>query len=87
MEKKFESDFPAKAAFTVPKKKFGKAVDRNKLKRRMREVYRKNKNTLYNSITDKKIILIFIYIATEITEYKTIEQAIKTTLTKIGSSK
>ena len=33
---------------SVPKKLFSRAVDRNKIKRRMREVLRKNKNIFYN---------------------------------------
>jgi len=35
---------PSQALFVVPKKRFKRAVDRNKLRRRIRESYRLNKH-------------------------------------------
>ena len=40
--------------FSAPKKKFKKAVTRNRLKRLMRESYRKNKHSLYDFLAEKK---------------------------------
>ena len=37
-------------AFTVPKRSFRRAVDRNRLKRQMREVYRLNKHLLNETL-------------------------------------
>lgn len=49
------TDFPAQIAFSVPKRNFKKAVDRNRMKRLMRESYRKNKSDIYTLLLDKKI--------------------------------
>lgn len=39
--------------FSAPKKKFKKAVTRNRLKRLMREAFRKNKHELYDFLTEQ----------------------------------
>jgi len=58
-------DVPVQAAFTVPKRLFKKAVDRNRIKRIMREAYRLNKNDLYEycNLNNKKFALLFVYVA------------------------
>ena len=52
MSCKFESKFPAKVLISAPARNFSKATDRNYIKRLIREVYRKNKNILYDSMPD-----------------------------------
>jgi ribonuclease P protein component len=39
--------YPARAAFAVSSRAFPSAVDRNRIKRQLREIYRKNKWRLY----------------------------------------
>jgi len=46
---------------SVPKRFFKKAVDRNHLKRLLREAYRKNKHTVYDAI-DKPYIFMFLFL-------------------------
>jgi len=55
--------YPAQAAFTVPKKFFKHAVDRNRIKRLMREAYRLNKNTLFEKLLVQKqqIACMFVF--------------------------
>ena len=43
----------ATATVTVSKRNFKRAVDRNKLKRRMREAYRRNKQMLIDTLNEK----------------------------------
>ena len=68
-------NYPVQLAISVPKKIFKRAVDRNKIKRRIREVYRKSKKALYEHLASKniKITLLLIYSDKQIAEYKTLE--------------
>jgi ribonuclease P protein component len=54
-----EHNYPYKiqAGVTVSKRNFKKAVDRNRIKRLLREVYRKNKFVIYESENTKNIYL------------------------------
>ena len=67
---------PLKTIVSVPKKRFKKAVDRNLLKRRIREVIRKNKNYLFacNKSEEDQLHLCVIFINNTIIEYKYIEE-------------
>ena len=69
--------FPAQILISIPKKRFKRAVDRNLLKRRIREIYRLNKSVdLYPFLNErsKKIILGVNYIGNEIVEYSSLEK-------------
>ncbi|NJW54478.1 ribonuclease P protein component [Salinimicrobium sp. CDJ15-81-2] len=63
-----------KAAVSVPKRNFKRAVDRIKIKRLMREAYRKNKY-LVTSNLDISYALMFIYTGREINDYTKILRA------------
>ena len=64
-----------KAMFVVPKKKFKRANDRNKLKRRMLEAYRLQKAELYVVDGPVKLNLAFLYYGNKTEEYETIFKA------------
>ncbi|MCF8330864.1 MAG: ribonuclease P protein component [Bacteroidales bacterium] len=61
-----------KVLFSVSKKKFKKAIDRNVLKRKMREAYRLNKHQLKNHKSDQLVVAI-IYSGGKVLDYKHIE--------------
>lgn len=84
----FESHFPVRVMFVVPKKKHKRANKRNIIKRRMREVYRLNKQSLYNDIgKDRKFDIMFICLSNDELEYTVIEKTMTLLMTKIGALK
>lgn len=71
-----------KAAFTVPKRNFKRAVDRNHFKRLMREAYRLHKNKL-NPNNGNHFALLFLYIGRKDGGFGEIEKAIVSLLKKL----
>jgi ribonuclease P protein component len=71
--------------FSVSKKKIKKAVDRNLVKRRMKEAYRLNKSEILTSPHQNKLIGL-IYVSSEIGTFQFIEQKIRKILTRIAES-
>lgn len=65
--------------FSVPKKNFKRAVDRNLLKRRMREAFRLNKNTIAAS---NKLVIAYIYSAKEILTFAQIQERLVKTFNR-----
>ncbi len=67
---------PCQVVFSVPKKSFKKAVDRNLLKRRMRESYRMHKQELYDHLAkeQKNLHLLIIYTSREVLDFAEIDK-------------
>lgn len=80
-----ESTYPVQVLISVSKKNFKHAVDRNRIKRLVREAYRKQKYLLYDSLLlkEKKIVLALSYIAKEELSYAEIETKIIVTLQRL----
>ncbi len=66
------SKYPAQVGVSVPKRNFKNAVDRNRLKRLLRETYRKQKQIVYNTI-EKPFVYMISYIGKEEVTYAEIE--------------
>jgi ribonuclease P protein component len=62
---------PLQTGFAVSSKHFKKAVDRNRIKRLMREAYRLQKNELQSLLIlqQKQLAVFFIYVGNELPEY------------------
>ncbi|NDV47308.1 ribonuclease P protein component [Paludibacter sp. 221] len=84
VEKK-ENDVSVKVMVSVPKKRFKRAVKRNRLKRLMREAYRLNKNLLTEVLTEKELRLniAFQYISDDEQDFAYIEKKMTNALNKI----
>ena len=79
---------PIEFALSVPKKAFKRAVDRNVLRRRIREAYRLHKIELYKFLksntlyADKRFAFMVLYTAKEEMPYSEIEKGIKKMIRK-----
>lgn len=77
---------PIKIGFAVPKKNFKRAVDRNLIKRRMREAFRQNKQLLINIETQsfQGLDIILVYQGLKVEDFNIISNCIKELLKKLS---
>jgi len=68
-----DSNFTVQAGVSVAKRKVNLAVNRNRIKRLMREAYRKNKHLIYEGIKFKYIFM-FLYLDEKEQKYVFIEE-------------
>jgi ribonuclease P protein component len=56
-------EYPAQVLFTVSRKRFKRAFDRNRIKRKMKEAFRLQKSFLYEELIkkDKKLLIGIVY--------------------------
>jgi ribonuclease P protein component len=76
---------PLQFAISVPAKNFKRAVDRNRIKRVIREAYRLQKTELQQKMKEKKLQLniFFVYTAKEFTELNKVMEKLKLILNKM----
>src|SRR5438105_5364972 len=63
LKAELNTKYPAQIALSVSKRNFKRSVDRNRIKRLMREVYRKNKAGFYETLQVKQLqcALLLVY--------------------------
>jgi ribonuclease P protein component len=78
------SDRPIQAGVGVSARHFKKAVDRNRIKRLLRECYRLNKHSLLATleVKQKKVVAFFLYVGKELPDYTTLNEKMQQALTK-----
>jgi len=70
------SKFPIEVGFSVPKRNIKLAVNRNRIKRLIREGYRKSKH-LFEDNLDETYVFMFIYMAKDEIKYADLELAME----------
>lgn len=69
-----ESTPPLQVLFSVPKRNHRKAVDRNKIKRRLKEAFRLNKNIILSEKAPAvPYVIAYVYLSKDIMAYKDLE--------------
>ena len=83
-----ENNGSVKAGVTVSKKRFKKAANRNRIKRQIKEAYRKNKHIFYEQLHQKNctVIIMFIFVADRCLSSQFIENKMEKTISNLSKS-
>lgn len=81
-----QGDAPAAILISVSKRRFKRAVKRNRVKRQIREVYRKNKHLLVDELQrrEQRLAIAFIYLSDELIATSELEEKMKIALSRIS---
>jgi len=90
MEEK-RGNYPLQVAFSVPKRRFKRAVQRNRIKRLMREAFRLNKSLILDKLPDEapQYAWMILYIGKEEMPYSYLERKMRKLMKQfpVGSKK
>ena len=85
-EKNGSDEPPVSILVSVPKKRFRHAVDRNRMKRLVREAYRLNKHILWDALEGKdvRLVLAFVCITDTLPTFYTVNKSMRKALARIA---
>ncbi len=77
---------PVSILVSVPKKRFRHAVDRNRMKRLVREAYRLNKHILWEALEGKneRLALAFVCITDSLPSFLVVQKSVRKALVRIA---
>ena len=81
-----ELEAPVSILVSVSKRRFKRAVKRNRVKRQIREAYRKNKSLLVDELQcrEQRLAIAFIYLSDELVATAELEEKMKIALARIS---
>lgn len=81
-----QGDASAAILISVSKRRFKRAVKRNRVKRQIREAYRKNKHLLVDELQrrEQRLAIAFIYLTDELIATSELEEKMKIALSRIS---
>lgn len=82
------ADTPLQAGVTASSRHFKKAVQRNRVKRVMREAYRLQKGSLQLTLIEQQkfVVLFFIYLGKELPVYAEVHEKMRVLLQKVSDN-
>lgn len=81
-----QGEMPVQILISVPKKRFKHAIDRNRVKRQVRESYRYNKQAVWDIIPeDKQLLIAFIWLSDRHYPTDEVQKRVVTLLQKIAN--
>ena len=81
-----QGEAPASILISGSKRRFKRAVNRNRVKRQIREAYRKNKSLLVDELQrrEQRLAVAFIYLSDELVATAELEEKMKIALARIS---